>query len=110
MDLLGFFSAVMETTATAVTSSQIPVQAGTPFPSHIAHNTTDKKALPVMSLWQSSRSSGKIVESLADRCQKIKLAKLHRFTEAGLEQDEFESIIEDLHQLSEAYKKPSDAM
>jgi len=113
MDFLGYFDRIMHKTATAVTTSRCPVPVGWPFPNHLSNssywNHTDK-TLPMVSLWQSSKNSGNIVSSLAERCSRIKLQKLHRFTEAGLDEDSLQETIEGLHTLSDCYQANSDAI
>ena len=41
---------------------------------------------------------------------RIKLQKLHRFTEAGLDEDSLQEMIEGLHSLSDCYQANSDAI
>ena len=41
---------------------------------------------------------------------RIKLQKLHRFTEAGLDEDSLQETIEGLHTLSDCYQANSDAI
>ena len=41
---------------------------------------------------------------------RIKLQKLHRFTEAGLDEDSLQETIEELHTLSDCYQANSDAI
>ena len=86
---------------------------GSPFPHHLWNspflNHTDK-TLTTVSLWQSSKNSGNLVKSLVDRCRKINLSKLHRFQEAGLDQDSLQEAIEGLNALSDCYRVNFDTM
>ena len=112
LDFLCYFDEVMPKTATAVTMSRNPVQVDRPYPSLFKTLIGDgnAKICPSLTLWQSSRNSGKIVKNLAERTAKVNLHKMHRFEESGLEQDELTAVIEDLITLSECYDKPSDAI
>lgn len=106
LELLAYFDRVMPKTATAVTTSKCPLQVGAPFPSHIIDSANwDKvdKTVPVLTLWQSSQESGQIVQALAERSSKINLNKLHRFQEAGLDQDSLKESIEDLRKQADCY-------
>lgn len=112
LELLGYFDTVMPRVKTAVTSSQCPVLVGSPFPSHAFDSPywdSIDKSVAVMSMWQSSRDSGNIVKSLAERSAKINLSKFHRFQEAGLDTDLFNEVREDLYNQSQTYEASSDA-
>ena len=63
---------------------------------------------PVLASIQSSRSVGLSVKSLADRCGKVNLNKLHRFQDAGLENDELLETTEELINLCECYEENDD--
>ena len=60
--------------------------------------------VPVLTSWQSSNGAGLLVKSLAERSGKINLNKLHRFKDAGLENDELLETTESLASLFECYK------
>jgi len=112
MDFLGYFDRVMNKTATAVTTSRCPVTVGSPFPHHLWNSpfwNASEKTLPMVSLWRSSKNSGNLVKSMVERCSKIKLSKLHRFQESGLDDDTLQETIESLHALSDCYQPSSDA-
>lgn len=101
-------------TLSAMTTSKCAMQVGAPYPSHMFSpiswsDPTEKKTIPTVTLWQSSRGSGNILQSLVDRCARINLNKLHKFQDAGLDQDGLLETIEDLSTLSDCYKNPSDA-
>lgn len=100
-------------TLTAMTASRCPIQVGAPYPAHIfspsSLEDSVEKTLPALTLWQSSRESGNIIQALVDRCAKINLNKLHKFQDAGLDQDGLLEVIEALSSLSDCYKEPSDA-
>ena len=90
-----------------------PIQIGAPFPSHMVDSPywdTSSKTLPLLSLWQSSRDSGKMASILAERSKRINLNKLHRFQDAGLDEDSLKESIEDLYKLSDCYVEPTDAI
>ena len=59
--------------------------------------------MPVLTSWQSSNGVGLMVKSLAERSGKINLNKLHRFQDAGLENDELLETTESLISLYECY-------
>lgn len=63
---------------------------------------------PVLASIQSSRAVGLSVKSLADRCGKVNLNKLHRFQDAGLENDELLETTEELINLCECYEENDD--
>jgi len=113
IDFLGYFDRTMNGTATAVTTSRCPIPIGPPFPNHLLNSSywdQCDKTLPMVSLWQSSKNSGNLVKSLVERCSRIKLHKLHRFTEAGLDEDTFQETLEGLHAFSECYQANSDVI
>merc|ERR1712150_32173 len=60
---------------------------------------------PVLASLQSSSAVGLSVKSVADRCGKINLNKLHRFQDAGLENDELLETTEELVNLYECYEE-----
>lgn len=115
LDFLEFYSKNMPQTSTSVITSNNGIQVGLPFPHHIIETTTPfwdskSKIIPTMTSWNSNPTSGSIAKTLSERLQKIKLAKMHRFQDAGLEQEEYEAVVENLTVLSECYQKPSDVM
>ena len=61
-------------------------------------------SIPVLTSLQSSGAVGLAVKSLAERSGKINLNKLHRFQDAGLENDELLETIEGLTNLYESYE------
>ena len=74
----------------------------------MSHNLTEVRgvdAVSALTSWQSSTDGvGMTVKSLAERSAKINLNKLHRFQEAGLENDELVEITESLQSLYECYR------
>lgn len=108
LNLLGYYDDNMSMTKTAVTCAANPCQVDKPFPSEMFEK--DLKTMPVLTTWQSSRGAGGIVFHLAERMSKIKLQKVHKFEEAGLEQEDLTAATEDLRQLYDCYRKQSDAM
>ena len=62
-------------------------------------------SVPVLTSLQSSNGVGIALNSLAQRCKKINLNKLHRFQEAGLESDELLETTEELVNLYECYEE-----
>jgi len=60
--------------------------------------------VPVLTSLQSSSAVGFAMKSLAERCGKINLNKLHRFQEAGLDNDELIETTEGLINLYECYE------
>jgi hypothetical protein len=69
--------------------------------SHNSENMVDN--IPALSSLQSSKSVGLMIKSLAERCRKINLNKLHRFQDAGLENDELLESTESLNNLYECF-------
>ena len=66
-------------------------------------------AVSSLTSWQSSTVGvGMMVKSLAERTSKINLNKLHRFQDAGLENDELIETTESLQSLYECYS-PQDS-
>ena len=66
-------------------------------------------AVSSLTSWQSSTDGvGMMVKSLAERTSKINLNKLHRFQDAGLENDELIETTESLQSLYECYS-PQDS-
>ncbi len=53
--------------------------------------------------WQSARSTGSLIGKTTERLERINLKKLHRFVEAGLEEDDFAEVMEDLKTLKSCY-------
>ena len=66
-----------------------------------AENMVDN--IPALASLQSSKSVGSMIKSLAERCRKINLNKLHRFQDAGLENDELLESTESLNNLYECF-------
>ena len=109
-------------TGASVTHSPCPT--GMPFPhlfgpqvdadGRVGSNKEERpsymgvKETSVATAWQCSEGAGQHCRSLADRAGRVKLGKLHRFTEAGLEEDELRETVENLHQLADCYSE-SDA-
>ena len=113
LDFLEFYSRTMPQTSTSVITSNNGIQVGLPFPHHIIEPPfwdSKSKIIPTVTSWNSNPSSGNIAKTLSERLRKIKLSKMHRFQDAGLEQEEFEAVVENLTVLSECYQKPSDVM
>ena len=54
---------------------------------------------------QSSNGMGLALKNIAVRCGKINLNKLHRFRDAGLENDELLETTEELTNLYECYEE-----
>ncbi len=112
MDFLGFYDRAFPNTATAVTISKTAAQVGRPYPEFFktpVGANPEMKTTSTLTSWQSSKKSGKIARCLADRSAKVNLNKMHRFEEAGLEQDELTEVVEDLVRLAENYEPSSDA-
>ena len=59
---------------------------------------------PVLASLQSSNAVGLSIKNVAERCKRINLNKLHRFQEAGLENDELLETTEELVNLFECYE------
>jgi len=59
--------------------------------------------VPILASLQSSNAVCLSVKSLAERCKKLNLNKLHRFQDAGLENDELLEATEELVNLYECY-------
>jgi len=121
LDFLEFYSRTMPTTLTNVINSETAVQVGLPFPNHTIGSSFWKpdeniywdsvgKTMPTLTSWNSNPTSGDIVKVISERARKVKLAKMHRFQDAGLEQDDYDSMIESLTSLSECYNNPTDVI
>ena len=52
---------------------------------------------------QTSKGAGDHVQSLVQRGKKINLRKFHKFIQAGLEEEEFKEILEDLESVYDCY-------
>lgn len=108
--------------ASSVQTARTPINVCKPFP-HIF----DKRVTPsglmgdsdrdenvgvdsVASLTslQSSGGCGDLLNTVVARARRINLHKMHRFQEAGLEDDDFSEVLEGLEQLADCYKE-SDA-
>ena len=61
--------------------------------------------VPVLTSLQSSQEMGSAIKNIAGRCGKINLNKLHRFRDAGLENDELLETTEELISLYECYEE-----
>ena len=61
-----------------------------------------------MTSLQSTRSAGDMVSSLHQHASSLDLSKLHKFTEAGLELDEFKESLDSLKSLAHNYEQQTD--
>merc|ERR1711890_129743 len=105
----------------SITSIDTSLPTGCPFPhifdkSRISSNgflvddTTENSgngvnSVPVLTSLQSSHEMGLAIKNIASRCGKINLNKLHRFRDAGLENDELLETTEELISLYECYEE-----
>lgn len=64
---------------------------------------TSLTSVPVMSSWHNSTTAAAHAESLHSRAKRVKLNKMHRFVEAGLEQDDLVEGLERIACLAENY-------
>jgi len=85
-----------------VTSIESPQQIVSPYPKIFANESTVESTTLATS-WQSSRSIGCLIDKTTCRLERTNLSKLHRFNEAGLEQDDLAEVIEDLKTLGNCY-------
>jgi hypothetical protein len=60
--------------------------------------------IPTMAALQSSTDIYNTLDGLCRDVARVKIAKIHRFRETGLEDEEFEEVLEQLHQLKEKYE------
>ena len=56
-----------------------------------------------MTCMQTSKGAGDHIQTLVQRGRKINLRKFHKFIEAGLEEEEFTEILEDLERVGDCY-------
>lgn len=105
----------------SITSVDTSLPTGCPFPhifdktkisssGFLLEDTADNSArgvnsVPVLTSLQSSHEMGLSIKNIAGRCGKINLNKLHRFRDAGLENDELLETTEELINLYECYEE-----
>ncbi|XP_013111049.2 protein misato [Stomoxys calcitrans] len=103
-----------------VTSIQSPMPTRLPFPDEIfsdslttsgfvhpneKRNMQQKiKSVPCVASIQSSSELGDTLETLHREAKRIKIAKLHRFKAAGLEDDDFAEVLESLLLFKDNYE------
>ena len=122
--MLAFYDRHWPNRAFGVTSAASALPLDTPpFPGifdteklnekgHLKADTEGKvdkvSSVPMMTSWQSSKAVGEALRPLAQRMAKINLHKMHRFEEAGLEEDELREVVEDLTALYQCYQSDTD--
>ncbi len=65
-------------------------------------------SVPVMTSLQSTPSVGQLLSSLHQHAVQLDLSRLHKFTDAGLEADEWKESLDTLLSLAHNYEEPSD--
>lgn len=61
------------------------------------------KSIPVLATAQCSNEIGDSLDTLHREAKRIKIAKIHRFRESGLESDEYEEALEKLIEFKDNY-------
>ena len=95
-------------TLTGVSTSPAACPMKKPFP-RILKDGTPESSMSTLTSWQSSDLAANHVSSLNDRARKINFHKMHKFEEAGLDQDELTSVVEQLADLADTCRE-SDAL
>lgn len=117
-DVLEVWSKTCSPRTLAVSSvTKLPARVGKPFP-HIFKEEVNVdgevvkgsrrsgqgvESLPMMTSWETGSDVGTTLRGLAAQAARIKLDKLHRMKEAGLEEEEWNEAVEALATLGEAY-------
>ncbi|XP_031628951.1 protein misato [Contarinia nasturtii] len=61
-------------------------------------------SIPVLATAQTSNDLADTIESLHREAKRIKIARIHRFKESGLEQDEYEETLEKISEFKDNYE------
>jgi len=115
-DVFSVWSKICSPRTLAVsTVTKLPASVAKPFP-HIFKQEVDEggevlkgsrrsdqgvKSVPMMTSWETGRDVGTTLRGLAAQAARIKLDKLHRMREAGLEEEEWNEAVEVLATLGE---------
>ena len=65
-------------------------------------------SVPVMTSLQSTPSVGNMITNLHQHASSLDISKLHKFTDAGLELDEFKESLDSLKSLAHNYEQQTD--
>ena len=104
--MLCHFSQHWPAAKVGVTSAAAGLPVSTPYPRILTEKTYDS-SVPMMSSWNSSKASGVMISKMSERMSKIKLNKLFRFKEAGLEVDDVAEVLEDFYTMAKCYEPDS---
>ena len=86
-----------------MTFNQKIIKIGEYFPEEIFADKRQKE-MSAKSLWKASlNESGSYVKTLSDAAKRVDLNRMHKFTEAGLEKDDFNEVVENLSSLYDRY-------
>ncbi len=100
-----YFMLRLPLSQTAVSTSPSLCPSGNPYPRLFGVGEENRESISTLTYWQSSESASLYLSSLSDRGRKINLHKMHRFEEAGLEQDELAAIVDGLADVRDNYKE-----
>ena len=87
---------------TGVSASEVALPTVRPFP-RILEGAEAEGSASALTCWESSSAAGRLCRSLAQRGAKVSLGRMHRFAEAGLEEDELREVLERLEATADAY-------
>ena len=88
--------------ATGVSVARGPVTLPLSYP-HLF--TGGRGEVAAMTTWDTGSQVGEALDQLAAQAARVNIGKLHRFEEAGLEEDEWREAVEAIASLGEAYRE-----
>ncbi len=101
------FSSSSGVVATGVSVAEgTPLPTGRPFPRILGEGAASSSSTSALTTWRSGATeAGGFCRSLAERAGKVRVngGRLHRFSEAGLEEDELREVVEGLEATADCY-------